>query len=50
MFKFMKGCAITAAVLCLLGLLLAIAGGTARGSQAIAEVVEKVLTMAGGDK
>ncbi len=42
MFKFMKGCAITAAVLCLLGLLLVIAGGTARGSQAIAEVVEKV--------
>lgn len=42
MKKFMKGCAITAAVLCLLGLLLAIAGGTARGSAAISEVVRKV--------
>lgn len=42
MKKFMKGCAITAAVLFLLGLLLAIAGGTARGSQAISEVVQKV--------
>lgn len=42
MKKFMKGCAITAAVLCLSGLLLAIAGGTARGSAAISEVVRKV--------
>lgn len=42
MKKFMKGCAITAAVLCLLGLLLATAAGTARGSQAISEVVAKV--------
>lgn len=42
MKKFMKGCAITAAVLCLLGLLLAIAGGTARGSDIISEVVQKV--------
>lgn len=42
MKKFMKGCAITAAVLCLLGLLLAIAGGTARGSAAISEVVRRV--------
>ncbi len=42
MKKFMKGCAITAAVLCLLGLLLAVAGGTARGSAAISEVVRKV--------
>lgn len=42
MKKFMKGCAITAAVFCLLGLLLAIAGGTARGSAAISEVVRRV--------
>lgn len=42
MKKFMKGCAVTAAVLFLLGLLLAIAGGTARGSAAISEVVQKV--------
>lgn len=42
MKKFMKGCAVTAAVLCLLGLFLAIAGGTARGSEAISEVVRKV--------
>lgn len=42
MKKFMKGCAITAAVMCLLGLLLAIAAGTARGSAAISEVVRRV--------
>lgn len=42
MKKFMKNCAIAAAALFLVGLLLAIAGSTARGSEAISEVVQKV--------
>lgn len=42
MKKFMKRCAITAAVLFLAGLLLAIAAGTARGVEDIDEVVRKV--------
>lgn len=43
MKKFMKRCAITASVLFLAGLLLAVAGGSARGSDGINEAVRRVL-------
>ena len=42
MKKFMKGCAITALIMIVLGLALAFAAGTVRGSAAITEVVERV--------
>lgn len=42
MKKFMKGCAITALILVVLGIVLGVIGSTARGSEAIARVVERV--------
>lgn len=42
MKKFMKGCAIAALIMTVLGLGLALAAGTVRGSAAITEVVERV--------
>lgn len=42
MKKFMKGCLIAALVLCVIGVVLAVAGGSVRGSAAISEMVEKV--------
>lgn len=42
MKKFMKGCAIVAFVMIMLGLVMAIVAGTRRGSAAITEVVERV--------
>ena len=42
MRKFMKGCAIAALVLILIGLLLAAIGGTARGNEVISGVVDQV--------
>lgn len=42
MKKFMKGCAIAAAILLVAGLVLGIVGSTARGSETISRVVENV--------
>lgn len=42
MKRFMKTCAVMAAVLCLLGLLLGVTASSLRGREAISEVVEKV--------
>ena len=42
MKKFMKGCAIAALIMIVLGLALAFVAGTVRGSAAITEVVERV--------
>lgn len=42
MKRFMKTCAVIAAVLCLLGLLLGVTASSLRGRKAISEVVEKV--------
>lgn len=42
MKRFMKTCAIIAAALCLLGLLLGVTASSLRGREAISEVVEKV--------
>lgn len=42
MKKFMKACVITAAVLCLLGLLLGVTAGSIRGREAISKAVETV--------
>lgn len=42
MKKFMKGCAITALILVVVGLVLGIVGSTARGGVAISQVVETV--------
>ena len=41
MKKFMKGCAITALIMIVLGIVMAAAAGTVRGSEVIAQVVER---------